>query len=800
MNSMDSDISTISRLDKNLVHKICSGQVVVTLASAVKELLENSIDAKSSKIEIRLRGHGSESIEVIDNGVGIREEDFEGLTGKYCTSKLSTFDDLSCVETYGFRGEALSSLCHLAKVTIHTCALNAKIGTKLEFDSSGQITDSRSLARSQGTTVCVNQLFYDLPVRRRHLTDPNRLPKEFAKVISLLTAYCLVSIGVQISCSRIGKKGELINVISNGPSISLKDNISAVFGHAQLDNLVELEQIDTIPEDICEEFNIKSSSIGHSIKISGYVSKPPDPSTNTSSLIGNSSPSPSLANKRRTSIGYSSSERQFIYINGRPCDLPKITRLATDLWRRCSKEAYSSITSGISLPNRSTTSTFPVLILLFTMPTQSVDINLTPDKRTLLLHHENYVMALAKAVLVKTLFNSSGMDISSLSQTKIDFDQSQIVTNCDQLNDESQVNCVSTPIHKRHSSPVSDISCVSPKRAHYSYDQTPSLQFDIIDLTTLENSTHQSNNVQEISCENSQPSNLKVDQLEESRSEYEIVEDQLFFSDNNLQSIEVNFSMENLRNQWKQILYSIPISNNDNNLYNIPNTTDNSIDDKHIEENIMFGKFTSMESQEAENELTTYFKKETFNSLKVIGQFNLGFIIAQHNQDLFIIDQHASDEKYRFEQLSENYRFKSQPLVVPQKLNLTITNEQVLINNLDVFARNGFAFRIHSDEPAGQQISLVAAPMLENKLFSYRDIEEMLFVLSETCNKKCRPSRLRDILASRSCRSAVMIGTALDHKKMKRILTNMGSMDHPWNCPHGRPTMRHLYHLNPLNE
>lgn len=92
MDSMDGDISTISRLDKNLVHKICSGQVVVTLASAVKELLENSIDAKSSKIglsiffvnisivEIRLRGHGSESIEVIDNGVGIREEDFEGLS------------------------------------------------------------------------------------------------------------------------------------------------------------------------------------------------------------------------------------------------------------------------------------------------------------------------------------------------------------------------------------------------------------------------------------------------------------------------------------------------------------------------------------------------------------------------------------------------------------------------------------------------------------------------------------------------------------------------------------------------
>ncbi|KAH8857913.1 Mismatch repair endonuclease PMS2 [Schistosoma japonicum] len=672
MSSVDGDHSIISRLDKNLVHKICSGQVVVTLASAVKELLENSIDAKSTKIgfptflvdvliiEIRLRGHGSESIEVIDNGVGIGEEDFESLTGKYCTSKLNTFDDLSCVETYGFRGEALSSLCHLA------------------------------LARSQGTTVCVNQLFYDLPVRRRHLTDPNRLSKEFAKVISLLTAYCLVCVGVQISCSRVGKKG-----------------------------------------------------------IFGYVSKPPDPSTSISSSLIDSSPSPSSTSKRRTCIGYSSSERQFIYINGRPCDLPKVTRLATDLWRRCSKEAYSSMASGISLPNRSTFNSFPVLIFIFTMPTP-----------------------LTKAVLVKTLFNSNGMEINSFSQSRIDFDQSQIV---------------SMPIHNKRQSILSDIS-VSPKRGHYSCDQLSSSSLEIIDLSP-DASIHQQSKVEETPLEHLQSFNLKGEDHLKDYPDYENIENRLLSSDINLESIKVEFSMESLRNNWKQILQMTPsgsaeISLSNNNLHN--NTHIN--DDNPTEGSFTFSKFKSIENQEAENELTTYFEKETFNSLQVIGQFNLGFIIARHNQDLFIVDQHASDEKYRFEQLSENYRFKSQPLVVPKKLNLTVANEQVLINNLDVFAKNGFAFRIHNDEPPGQQVFLVAAPMLENKLFSYRDIEEMLFVLSETCNKRCRPSRLRDILASRSCRSAVMVGTALDQKKMKR------------NCPHGRPTMRHLFHLDLVND
>nr|CAH8859951.1 unnamed protein product [Trichobilharzia regenti] len=677
----------ISRLDKNLVHKICSGQVVVTLASAVKELLENSIDANASKIEIKLRGHGSDSIEVIDNGSGIKEEDFEGLTGKYCTSKLNTFDDLSSVETYGFRGEALSSLCRLARVTIHTCAAGVKMGTKLEFDSSGQIVNRRGMARAQGTTVCVNELFYDLPVRRRHLTDPNRLSKEFSKVINLLTAYCLVCVGIQISCNRIGKKGELINVISNGPSISVKDNIAAIFGHTQLNSLMELEEIDAIPDDICEEFDINRTSDQNSIRISGYVSKPPNliSTDNISSPVMNSSLtlSSSSNGKRRASsvCGHSSSERQFVYVNGRPCDLPKLTRLATDLWRRCSREAYSSITSGISLPNRSTCASFPVLVLMLTMPTKTVDINLTPDKRTLLLHHENYVLALAKAVLVKTLFNSIGMDIDSLSQSRLNLNESQIVTmpNNHDGNDRengvggdsvfggSQEVSFSTPTYPRQST-LSDNGVSSTKRAPYSED-VQSTQIEIINLTP-ETPIRQSRD-ENISLESSQPIDSQEGDVENC-DEIDNMEDQIYFNNIHLESTEVNFSMDNLRNRWSELLQTLSSTHGidqssrndvvgyddeqgDNN-----NNTNNDCDVG----NFSFGQFRATEDKEAENELTMYFKKETFNSLQVIGQFNLGFIIARHRNDLFIIDQHASDEKYRFEQLAENYRFKSQPLVV----------------------------------------------------------------------------------------------------------------------------------------
>lgn len=136
-------------------------KVVLNLATAVKELLENSLDAGAKIIEIKLHEQGIESIEVSDNGEGVEESNFEGLSmyirkgvsvlhyfiiiflskaAKYHTSKLREFTDLECVETFGFRGEALSSLCALSKMVITTRHRTAEYGTRLELDEGGTIT------------------------------------------------------------------------------------------------------------------------------------------------------------------------------------------------------------------------------------------------------------------------------------------------------------------------------------------------------------------------------------------------------------------------------------------------------------------------------------------------------------------------------------------------------------------------------------------------------------------------------------------------------------------------------------
>ncbi|KNC74613.1 hypothetical protein SARC_12845, partial [Sphaeroforma arctica JP610] len=109
--------NTIKAIDKQSVHRICSGQVVVSLAVAVKELIENAIDAGATLIEIKLKNYGLEVMEVSDNGLGVAPANYESLTLKHHTSKISDFDDLAVIESFGFRGEALSSLCALGKVS-----------------------------------------------------------------------------------------------------------------------------------------------------------------------------------------------------------------------------------------------------------------------------------------------------------------------------------------------------------------------------------------------------------------------------------------------------------------------------------------------------------------------------------------------------------------------------------------------------------------------------------------------------------------------------------------------------------
>ena len=182
---------------------------------------------------------------------------------------------------------------------------------------------------------------------------------------------------------------------------------------------------------------------------------------------------------------------------------------------------------------------------------------------------------------------------------------------------------------------------------------------------------------------------------------------------------------------------------------------------------------------------------------------SLGDPSKQSNEDeLFIIDQHASDEKYNFERLQAETVVGNQRLVRPVTLDLTAVEEEIVLENHEVLEKNGFVVEIDTsgESLVGQRCKLISLPLSKEVVFDTKDLEELIQLLAEApglgSSEVIRPGKVRKMFAMRACRSSIMIGKTLSWKQMEKVVTHMGTIDKPWNCPHGRPTMRHLCGLN----
>ncbi|KAF8577108.1 hypothetical protein K439DRAFT_1365464 [Ramaria rubella] len=209
----------------------------------------------------------------------------------------------------------------------------------------------------------------------------------------------------------------------------------------------------------------------------------------------------------------------------------------------------------------------------------------------------------------------------------------------------------------------------------------------------------------------------------------------------------------------------------------------------------------------AERELARVIQKEDFSTMGILGQFNLGFIITRRftplrrdaADDLFIVDQHAADEKYNFETLQQTTKIESQKLFQPRALELTAADELLAIENIDVLHRNGFELIINDDTHPGhgERVKLVAQPVSKGTTFDMKDLEELLHLMQDQPRgQMVRCSKARAMFAMRACRKSVMVGMPLTIGQMTSVVRHMGTMEQPWNCPHGRPTMRHLMSLS----
>nr|XP_026259957.1 mismatch repair endonuclease PMS2 [Urocitellus parryii] len=846
----------IKPIDRKSVHQICSGQVVLNLSTAVKELVENSVDAGATNIDLRLKDYGVDLIEVSDNGCGVEEENFEGLALKHHTSKIQEFADLTQVETFGFRGEALSSLCALSDVTISTCHTSAKVGTRLVFDHNGKIVQKTPYPRPRGTSVCVQQLFYTLPVR--HKEFQRNIKKEYAKMVQVLHAYCIISAGVRISCTNQVGQGKRQTVVGTSGSSSIKENIGSVFGQKQLQSLIPFIQLP--PSDsVCEEYGLSCSDALHNLfYISGFIS--------------------GCAH----GVGRSSTDRQFFFINRRPCDPAKVSRLVNEVYHIYNRHQY------------------PFVVLNISVDSECVDINVTPDKRQILLQEEKLLLAVLKTSLIG-MFDSDVNKLNVNQQPLLDIEGNLIKMHVAEMETPLPEKQASSPSLRTQGAETKVVS-ISRLREAFSLRHTTGTQSQGLETPEpRRNSPRQKRGVPSSSASDPvsgrgfqdpqgevvSPRKDCVDRVEmekdsgcsstsagsegglstpeasshcssdhavsspEDRSSQEDVGscEKLPEMEYHLSDVESCLNQEDTGYKLRglppttDITYSNTkrfkkeeISSNADTPQNLVTTQNLSVAQvdvavkiskkivpldfsmkslakrvkqlNHQEQQSQSGqnyrkfraKICPGENQAAEDELRKEISKTMFAEMEVLGQFNLGFIITKLKEDIFLVDQHAADEKYNFEMLQQHTVFQAQRLIAPQSLNLTAVNEAVLIENLEIFRKNGFDFVIDEDAPVTERAKLISLPTSKNWTFGPQDIDELIFMLSDSPGVMCRPSRVRQMFASRACRKSVMIGTALNTSEMKKLITHMGEMDHPWNCPHGRPTMRHIANLDVISQ
>ena len=223
---------TIRILPDAVANQIAAGEVVERPASVVKELVENALDADASRIEIQIEGGGKRKIRVSDDGRGMGREDALLSLDRHATSKIQSADDLRAVVTFGFRGEALPSIASISRFTLETRAQGQEVGTRVRA-KGGRITAVDDVARTRGTTVTVEGLFFNAPARAKFL---NSAAAEARAVSEILTPLALANPGVDL---RLKSGGRVL--LEAEATSSLAQRVAAVWGPDAADTMIPVE-------------------------------------------------------------------------------------------------------------------------------------------------------------------------------------------------------------------------------------------------------------------------------------------------------------------------------------------------------------------------------------------------------------------------------------------------------------------------------------------------------------------------------------------------------------------------------
>ncbi|KAL4222300.1 ATP-binding mismatch repair protein [Mactra antiquata] len=354
----------LKQLPSETVRLISGSQVITSVFSVVKELVENSIDAESSNVEVKLDNYGLDGIEVRDNGFGISKSAIQVVAKRHHTSKISSFADLVDLCTYGFRGEAVGSLCSMSSLSITTKTSEDKVSQTYSFDHNGNILTEKPSHLGQGTTISATNLFKNVPVRRQFYNSVKKKKDELRKVEDLLMIYGVVRPDV-----RFILKNNKDVIWQKTKMADAKSVLNNIFGSKTVSKMVE------------------------------KVSKLADSKVSLHTFLPNKNCDVPLTSR-------STNDRCFVAVNKRPVQLKEIEKVIKQYYchgNKCEKR-------------------FPLCFIHIIVSPSDIDVNVDPNKTKVLFHqHSSIVQQLCSILedLYGPLEKSSMTEITSID-TSID--------------------------------------------------------------------------------------------------------------------------------------------------------------------------------------------------------------------------------------------------------------------------------------------------------------------------------------------------------------------------------------------
>ena len=657
----------ILRLDQELIGKIAAGEVVESPASAIKELVENSLDAGATCVTVEIRDGGIAYLRVTDNGRGIRARDVRMAFERHATSKITKSDDLFALHTLGFRGEALASIAAVSKLTLTTKSIHEESGTRA-VNEGGEIKGITEAASPQGTTIVARELFYNTPVRLKFLKKPTTEASKVAEVIArLILAHPDVSF-------RLIHNGKQIYASSgNG---DLRSAVFSLYGRETASAMIP-------------------------VKSEGSVS--------VNGLVG-------VGLQAR-----SNRARQTFIVNGRTIRSQVLTQALEDGCRE-----------------RVTIGHYPICVLNIDMPTNTVDVNVHPNKLEVRfsdehLVYENVCGAVADSFSVSPLKSAPHMTLTrevpqtTLNPSVVQVIDTQTESGIEQAREQTKTEA-RQPVIK-----TINIQINPPKQEESVQQQTekdkptPQQQADFTSFVTQ------------------------------------------YFGGAALRESVVPGRQEPLGFA--------------------------KLNDRLAEQSETAGEAEAIETQRAEKKPEAVqqelLPKQEANTLgdelscySMVGVAFDTYIILQNQKQLIMIDQHAAHERILYEKLMREIDagVGSQLLMVAQVVHVTPQDAVKIEAYREDIQAAGFDIEPFGDD--AYQIravpNVLGVPQTKSAFLDMVDRLGELRVLS-TAQKR------RDAILQMACKKAVKGGDKLTMEEIKTLLVDMLRTNAPPTCPHGRP-------------